>query len=108
MGIFDVTTNKTEAEVAAEAIKMAGNNTYWSLVNQFNKTTNAFWSNSTLTPQQIADALGTDASAIFSLHYKLGEFIGLIDLAPIQESLEKIGQFTQNQDGTVTIIEDEV
>ena len=40
---------------------------------------------------------------------QLGEFIGLIDLAPIQElSLEKIGQFTQNEDGTVTIIEDEV
>lgn len=105
MGIFDVTTNKTEAEVAAESIKMAGSNMYWSLVREFIKTTNAFWNNSTVTPQQISDALGTNASEIFSLHYKLGEFIATVDATPIQEAMESVGQFTQNPDGTVTIEE---
>jgi len=40
------------------------------------------------------------------LHYKLGELIASVDPSFLEETAELIGNFVQNEDGTVTIVEE--
>lgn len=75
------------------------------MVNSFNNGSNNFWNNPMIPPSAIADALGTNAGEVFRLHYALGSLINQIKPQSIAYGLSKIGQFTINQDGTVTIIE---
>ena len=80
--------------------------TFNSMANAFNEGAKIFWQNPRgASPQQIASALGTNAKEVFELHYALGVFISGIKPEAIQEGLSVIGQFTINQDGTVTVIE---
>jgi hypothetical protein len=75
------------------------------MTNAFNMGSKNFWQNPRgLTPTQIAVALGTDAREVFELHYALGQLIDSIKSESIQEGWAAIGQFTMNQDGTVTIL----
>ena len=65
-----------------------------------------FWNNPRATPQEIADALGTNASRNFFFTLpRLGELIASVDSSLLQQSANFIGNFTQNEDGTVTITE---
>jgi hypothetical protein len=73
--------------------------------NAFNAGSINFWNNPKATPTQIADALGTDAKEVFELHYALGQLIGSVKPQVISSGLSLIGQFTMNEDGTVTITE---
>lgn len=88
----------------AEALKIQAKNTYNIMVNTFNRGSKMFWDNPNATPQQIANALGSDAKELFELHYKLGQLISSVDQTAILSGLSKIGQFTMNNNGTVTII----
>jgi hypothetical protein len=74
------------------------------MANAFNAGSKNFWNNPHSTPTQIAEALGTDAREVFELHYALGQLIDSIKPESIQEGWAAIGQFTMNQDGTVTIL----
>jgi hypothetical protein len=78
--------------------------TFQSMVNAFNNGSRTFWSNPRATPSEIATALGTDAKEVFELHYALGQLINNIKPDSIQEGWAAIGQFTMNEDGTVTIL----
>jgi len=70
----------------------------------FNDGSETFWNNPNASPQEIAEALGADAKEIFELHYKLGQLIGSVKPDSISQGLNLIGNFTMNEDGTVTII----
>ena len=59
------------------------------------------WNNPTLTPQQICDQMGTNATLAFEAHSKLQELIYLID--PSWEPLVPPFEYTKNQNGTITI-----
>ena len=74
------------------------------MVDSFNNGSNNFWNNRLVAPSAIADALGSDAREVFELHYALGQLIGSIKPEAIELGLSKIGQFTMNEDGTVTIL----
>lgn len=70
----------------------------------FEHTSETFWANPNVTPQQIADVLGTNAGGIFALHAKLGELLAMVDPTSVEHGLSFVGEFTTNEDGTVTVI----
>jgi hypothetical protein len=74
------------------------------MVGVFNRGSKMFWDNPNATPQQIVAALGPDAKQLFELHYKLGQLISTVNPADISEGSSVIGEFTMNEDGTVTIL----
>ena len=94
---------KTPAEIA-ESLKLQAKTIYNNMLGVFNRGSKMFWDNTNATPEQIAAALGNDAKELFSLHYKLGQLISTIDPVAISEGSSVIGQFTMNEDGTVTIL----
>jgi len=106
MGVFDnnVTTEDKAKEVADSLISIT-KNTFDKILLAYTNGVQTFWNNPQATPQEISDALGTDASEVFSLHYKLGELIATVNPDLLSNTASLIGNFTQNEDGTVTIIE---
>lgn len=106
MSILDATqpSNPNYAELAANNLKTSAKNTFLMMKNAFNAGSINFWNNPRATPQEIAEKLGTDAREIFQLHYALGQLINSIKPEAIELGLSKIGQFTINEDGSVSII----
>ena len=89
----------------ANIIKGTTKQTFQMMVNSFNHGSRTFQDNPEASPSEIAQELGTDASEVFQLHYMLGQLIGNVKPEAISEGLSLVGQFTINEDGTVTIIE---
>jgi len=106
MGILDQinSNNYTMAEQVAEIIKKETQNTFLKIVNSHNDGCKMFWKHPLALPSDIAAALGNDAKEIFQLHYALGQFISSINPEAIAPGLSVIGQFTMNEDGTVTVL----
>lgn len=94
----------TPAEVVAKNLKNSTRQTFTMMVNAFNSGSRNFWNNPRATPSEIAEALGTDAKEVFELHYALGQLIANVKPQAISEGLSLIGQFTMNEDGTVTVL----
>jgi hypothetical protein len=93
---------------AARRLLMMTKQTFTQMVNSFNEGARIFWENGRgATPQQIAAELGTDAVEVFQLHYKLGQLIGEVNPAAVVDGFNKVGNFTMNENGTVTILENE-
>jgi hypothetical protein len=106
MSILDNVNDEISAsQQVANRIKNQTKQNFESMVLFFNEGAETFWRNPISRPTQIANELGANAREIFELHYALGQLIGNIKPEAIEEGLSKIGQFTMNEDGTVTIIE---
>lgn len=100
----DVNIEESVSERISNNIKIQTKQNFESMVIFFNEGAKAFWRNPNATPTQIANNLGVNAKEIFELHYALGQFIGSIKPEAIEEGLSVIGQFTMNENGTVTIL----
>ena len=92
------------AKTKADKLKTATVNTYRNMLSTFIDGAENFWNSQDATPQEIADQLGTEASGVFYLHARLGEVLALVDPTTVSETLSIVGEFTQNGDGTVTVI----
>jgi hypothetical protein len=95
----------TRAKTRADSLKAMTVGIYDNMVNTFNQGSLMFWDSQDATPQEIANQLGTNASGIFHLHARLGELLAMVDQESVQLGLSKVGQFTQNEDGTITVIQ---
>lgn len=101
----DNPTQPSAEKIAADKIKQITRATFEIMVSAFNAGSIEFWNNPNgAISSGIAVELGSNAGEVFYLHARLGELIGLIDPSRIQQGLEVVGQFTQNEDGTVTVI----
>lgn len=105
MSILDnLTSNSNPPKMIANNIINQTRNTYLQMVRAYNEGTKIFWQNQNgITPTEIATELGNNAKEVFQLHYALGQLLNSIKPEAIASSLEMIGQFTMNDDGTVTI-----
>ena len=96
---------KPSADLVAAKIINKTKQTFSIMVDNFNQGSRLFWQNPEgLSPSGISAALGTDAKEVFQLHYALGQLISDIKPEAIQEGLSMIGQFTMNEDGTVSVV----
>jgi hypothetical protein len=107
MGILDREFNEEPepAKMASRRLIMMTKNSFNQMVNNFNEGSRVFWQNPRgASPQDIAAELGTDAKEVFELHHKLGQLIGSVKPEAITEGVSLVGNFTMNEDGTVTVI----
>ena len=75
------------------------------MVASFNESARFFWSHPDgISPQEIADALGASAVEVFTLHAKLGQLLASVEESSVQPAAGVVGEFTYNDDGTVTIV----
>lgn len=93
-------------EMAAQRLKKMTKHTFDQIVNSFNEGSRLFWANNHAgaTPEKIAHVLGSDAKEVFYLHARLGELIALVKPEAISDGLSVVGNFTMNEDGSVTIL----
>jgi len=102
----DVNLRPDPAKQAAIDLIRTTQHTFGMMTHAFNEGSRKFWSNPDgATPQQIADELGTDAAEVFQLHSKLGTLLAEVDPTSVTEGLSIVGNFTMNEDGTVTVTE---
>jgi hypothetical protein len=101
----DVSNPVPPARIAANRLINMTKHTYQQMVNSFNGGAQVFWQNSMgAAPEDIAAELGTDAREVFELHYKLGQLIATVKPEAIAQGAAMVGNFTMNEDGTVTVI----
>ena len=104
MALIDQSTiTLTKSMRANRRMKETAFRQYKAAVRAYEDALHSFWKDEALTPQQMADALGTEASQYFQFYGALRTFI--LDVNPNQEltPVSSYGTFTVNQDGTVTI-----
>ena len=104
---FSPKQSPAQPEQIAQALKMQAKSIYINMVNTFNRGSKMFWDNPNATPEQLSTALGNDAKQLFELHHQLGQLIATVNPADIAIGASVIGQFTMNEDGTVTILNTE-
>ena len=92
-------------KMAAERLIRMTKNTFEQMVMSFNEGSQLFWNNRMgATPEDIAEELGANAAEVFSLHGKLGALLAGVKPEKITEGLSVVGNFTMNEDGTVTVL----
>lgn len=96
---------ESNAIVVASDIIRVFKQLYNHMIEEYRHGTNLYWRNSKATPQEIADVFGTDAAEIFQNHYALGQLLASINPEEVAEINQAVGNFTINEDGTVTITE---
>jgi hypothetical protein len=102
----DVPNAVPPAKIAADRLINQTRMTYQQMVQAFNQGSRIFWANGLgASSSDIAAELGTDAREVFELHYKLGQLIASVKPEAILEGNSLVGNFTMNEDGTVTIID---
>jgi len=107
VSILDKNNDETPdpAKIAAADLIKITTQTYNQMVRAFNRGAEIFWANGMgATPENIAAELGTDAKEVFELHYKLGQLIATVKPEAIAQGSSLVGNFTMNEDGTVTVI----
>jgi len=90
----------------SEYIKNLSRSTYNRLLEVQREGINTLWNDSSCTPQEIIDKLGTDSLKIFEFHAKLTSFIldlGTIDGITPNIALPKFN-FTVD-DGKITVLD---
>lgn len=97
------TPEVSPAARAAQQLKQQARMTFQQMTQAFNLGAQTFWKNPRCTPQEIAAELGTDAKEVFELHGKLGSLLAGVNADAIKPGTDAVGQFTVNQDGTVTV-----
>lgn len=114
MSILDNDNNQNRpmvpsAKMAANRLINQARNTYQQMVQAFNQGSRMFWANGMgASSVDIAAELGTDAKEVFELHHKLGLLIASVKPEAISEGVSLVGNFTMNEDGTVTVVVPEV
>jgi len=107
VSILDKNNDETPdpAKIAAADLIKITTQTYNQMVRAFNRGAEIFWANGMgATPENIAAELGTDAKEVFELHYKLGQLIATVKPEAIAQGSSLVGNFTMNEDGTVTVV----
>ena len=109
MGVLDnndhVVPQIPKAKMTANRLIQMTKQTYEQMARSFNEGSQLFWKNGMgSSPVEISAELGTDAKEVFELHHKLGLLIASVKPEAISEGVSLVGDFTMNEDCTVTVI----
>lgn len=76
-----------------------------TIITEFNSVMNLVWDNKSLTPQQVCDAFGQQASQLFILATTTKNFIQEVSPQNVSKLLLPKKQVSFNEDGTVVVLE---
>lgn len=90
----------------AEELAMITRRTYTSLCATQKRGIDAMWAHPELTPQQVADAVGTDAGKLMEFHAALTALLtSLAAMDGIEPDIKHpAGEWEVNPDGTLTVL----
>jgi hypothetical protein len=100
-----LTIEKKQERVSKRILNMTAQ-TYNQLVQTQKQGINMVWKNQQgLTPQQVCDSLGENASKVFDFHGILTEVIATIaTIDGVEPDISlPTNAFTRNEDGTITV-----
>jgi hypothetical protein len=109
MALITDTYSLTTTEQTAASLRKISEYLFAQMRQSYAAAYKLVWSNSSgLTPQQVCDALGTDAAQLFAGAAKLSELLAMVapsaaSLSNVQLSCPAGYSYTANADGTVTI-----
>ena len=106
MGILDEqnTVIVPPASVAANSLINEARDVWNRMTSSFTEGSKFFWANpSGISPQDIADALGTAGVEVFSLHALLGQLIATVNPDAVSEGMQFVGEVQYGEDGRVTV-----
>ena len=98
-------TDAEKLQRVVKTIKTISSRTYDDLVRVQKQGIDSVWKDRDFTPQEIIDALGTNAIKVFNMHGKLTDYlvdISAIDNIPYTPALPT-NTFTINADGSITV-----
>jgi hypothetical protein len=92
------------AAIVAQQMANDAKSTFDLLMVKYTNGLNTLWRNKRASPQDICDALDTDAVELFTLHGSLGAVLNATAPAGVAvPSIADYGTYTANVDGTITI-----
>lgn len=94
------TTAQYQAQTQAYILRQM-NMSFESLVDTFTTLFNMVWDNPTLTPQQVFDAFGANASQLFVISSTIKTAVNTITPGTLNQTPPTA--YTINNDGTVTV-----
>jgi hypothetical protein len=102
--VVERTKEQIQKEVSVNLVREI-QGTYEMLVRKYNDIMNRFWKHPKLSPQEVSDALGTDAVSLFQYGGALSTLI--MSINPTEKRLSvPVNKFKVNQDGTVDILDE--
>lgn len=107
MSILDSLPSDPACVTVAKELLTDAHTIYNQMLDMYNSSTQRFWNNryyQECSPSGISEALGNNAKELFILHYQLGQFLNSIKPGCVDATNTMIGNFTLNDDGTVTIL----
>lgn len=106
MGILDEqnTVIVPPASIAANALISEAREVWNRIRLSFEEGAKFFWAHSDgIAPQDIADAMGTAAQEVFSLHAKVGELMEQVQPGSTATGMAVVGTVEFLPDGTVSV-----
>jgi hypothetical protein len=103
MPITDQTVVLTQEQIANRQLRVQARTLKQRLVREYEQALKSFWQHEQLTPQQMSDALGTDAGDFFSVYGGLKTYIENTFPNVTLTQPSSYGTWTVNGDGSVTI-----
>jgi len=95
-------TKEEKVERAVKRIKVKSTETLYGLIGTYQELTKVVWANPQgLTPQEVLDGLGSDATSLFQLAKVLVTTVNTVQ--PNTLSANHPNSLTFNEDGTVTV-----
>jgi hypothetical protein len=106
MGILDEqnTVIVPPSSIAANALVSEARDVWTRISSSFTEGAKYFWANPQgLPPQDIADALGSAAQEVFSLHALIGQLMEQVKPGSTAAGMEVVGTVEYGEGGVVTV-----
>lgn len=94
----------SEAQKIATKLKQDAYSNFQRLVSSYENGLYMFWRHPRATPQEIAEALGTSAVEVFTLHAITRQIILTAKPDQVLSSVDDFGTYQVNADGSLTIL----
>lgn len=102
MALFELTTEDKQALIKIQ-IRATLDGAIRNNSGMFTNLMKMFFQTSGLTPQQVCDALGSDAASILQAGHLLAQAVNILKPGTLSLDFPNGLEVTPNQDGTVTI-----
>lgn len=97
-------TEISKSQIIGESLISEAIGLYNHMSETYTNGTLKFWKNPECSPAEIAGSLGNKGKELFLLHYQLGQLLNSINPGSTDSINNIIGNFTINEDGTITIL----
>ena len=106
---FNILAPLDPATIAANQVKLSGNQLFKTMLNVYTNNFNAVWNNPNATPDKVVSAFGTEAQKVFALSAGLAAYLvsaGAVDGSgnpTIPTTMPAGWNYSANADGSIVL-----